>query len=433
MNYIYSVYQAIEDENYSYARIILEKNKHNADKLEYIKAKSVYAIRSGQSALAHQTLDVGLKLFPDDCDLLCNYAFLYENKGILRDALKMYKKAREVATELELKKQIDIALDKLRADALRPLNEKGHWDGDDFRPPAAISHIPCSPYYIVCPEWTNKSAGTRAMHYLCNILNNLGWEAYVTDTPSPKLKTPLLTPEIIKRHKETGRFPIAVHNENFLYYNSNPYDAPVVVRWLLFHLKKGEGWAPYSGDELLFHWIDMFKIKDKDSEPLIFDHIEHDIFYYDALTDKNRNGYCIYAKKYLLQNGNHIEKTVLENGIFLGQDTNLTKTQLADIFRKSKFLICYEISAICGEAALCGCPTFLIKSDYLESTMPNTHTYKPPIIGIIDESEVKNISDTNFDVRMFESQTKDFYKTKYRSIGRFIEKTQNAIIDFIKQ
>ncbi|MDR0958370.1 MAG: hypothetical protein LBM16_04090 [Clostridiales bacterium] len=437
MNYIYSVYQAIEDENYPFAGNILEKNKQNADKLEYIKAKSEYAISSGQLELAQETLDVGLKMFPDDFDLLCNYAFLYENKRFLCDAFITYKKAREAATELELKKQVDIILDKLRVDALRPLNEKGRWYDDDFRPPATISCIPSSPYYIVCPAWTSKSAGVRAMHFLCNILNNLGWEAYVTDTPSPKLNTPLLTPEIIQRHKKTGRFPIAVYNESFTGSNSNPYDAPVVVRWLLFHPKKGEGWAPYTGDELLFHWVDTYKIKDTDSEPLIFDNMEHDIFYYDALTDKNRNGYCIYAYKYLLENDeNDIEKTVFENGTFLGQKINMTKAQLSDILRKSKFLICYEISAICEEAALCGCPTFLIKSDYLESAISNMfedNMYKSYILGIIDESEVKNISDTNFDFRMFESQMKDWYKKKYKSVGRFIEKTQDAIIDFIKQ
>ena len=63
-----------------------------------------------------------------------------------------------------------------------------------------------APYYIVSPNFIQKSAGPRTLHYLCHTLNELGYEAYITsEICNPWLRTPKLTQEIKETHKKTGR------------------------------------------------------------------------------------------------------------------------------------------------------------------------------------------------------------------------------------
>ncbi|MFC6806047.1 hypothetical protein ACFQE2_10095 [Methylophaga thalassica] len=48
------------------------------------------------------------------------------------------------------------------------------------------------PFYIYAPDFSQKSAGIRALHYLCHGLNEMGREAYLvgTDIESETLRTP---------------------------------------------------------------------------------------------------------------------------------------------------------------------------------------------------------------------------------------------------
>ena len=73
---------------------------------------------------------------------------------------------------------------------------------------------PRRPFYIEAPSYRRTSAGIRVMHLLCHALNSVGEEAYVYPTETnPSLDTPIATPEIIERHRATGRQPIVVYPE----------------------------------------------------------------------------------------------------------------------------------------------------------------------------------------------------------------------------
>jgi len=57
-----------------------------------------------------------------------------------------------------------------------------------------------NPYYILAPRYHHSSAGVRSLHYLCHALNEFGCEAYLAPVSplNPALRTPCLTPEILK-------------------------------------------------------------------------------------------------------------------------------------------------------------------------------------------------------------------------------------------
>ncbi|MEI7429016.1 MAG: glycosyltransferase family 1 protein, partial [Betaproteobacteria bacterium] len=89
-----------------------------------------------------------------------------------------------------------------------------------------------SPYYILAPDFRHSSAGIRNLHYLCHVLNELGYEAYIAGakTTSIHLRTPLLDIRTAEQHFCSGKTPIAVYPEII---SGNPINTPVVARWLL--------------------------------------------------------------------------------------------------------------------------------------------------------------------------------------------------------
>ncbi len=110
-----------------------------------------------------------------------------------------------------------------------------------------------APYYIASPPFTQKTAGPRVLHYLCHILNELGYEAYITtDFHSAWLRTPLLTPDIREKHKQTNRTPIVIYPETI---TANPLNGVLVVRWLLNQAGHLGGEKKVRKNEMIFHLI----------------------------------------------------------------------------------------------------------------------------------------------------------------------------------
>jgi predicted O-linked N-acetylglucosamine transferase (SPINDLY family) len=319
---------------------------------------------------------------------------------------------------------------------------------EQTKPPLDFCESPHSPYYIGTPEFTQKSAGPRALHYLCHVLNELGYEAYITTSKTnPRLRTPLLTQDIIQKHKAADRIPVAVYPEVA---RGNPLQQPVIARWLLNKAGHLAGHKDFHPDELMFYWDKWVLNGETDAERLLVPTIDTSIFNHKNTTIEERKGFCYYAHKYL-KFGGKISEELKQNGISLCHDIPRSSEEISTILRTSKVLYCYEPSAITEEAAACGCPTIFISTGYLRQFNVNNYFSVPVIpedlrlipehlfdyFGVFTPSEfnidfshaqslhmalIDKYFDMEFVDRFFESTRTESLDT----IKNFIQKTQEA-------
>ncbi|MEY4591903.1 MAG: hypothetical protein RIR18_798 [Pseudomonadota bacterium] len=218
------------------------------------------------------------------------------------------------------------------------------------------------PFYIYAPSYRQSSAGIRALHYLCHILNELGEEAYLANAVSTPehLRTPMLTEEIVCRHFSSGRTPIAVYPEVF---GGNPLNTPLIARWLLN--KPGKvGQSIHIDETDLVFYFDQWSLPEGiKGQELFISTLDGGIFNNDANEfDNCRIGSCYYANKYYFSGGTILEEH--QQSTSLGQEVDLTSTEIAAILRRSQVLYCYEPSALISEAIACGCPVIFVRSPY---------------------------------------------------------------------
>jgi len=218
------------------------------------------------------------------------------------------------------------------------------------------------PYYISTGEYVQQSMGFKVPFHLCHVLNELGYEAYVTaGKPAPNLRTPLLNPDIIARHKAQGRETVAVYTEAMW---GNVLQGDIVVRWMLNKIGKEVNLIDYPTD--IFYYWDIAYSNADDSALLFLPHTDLAIYNAEGVDDSSREGFAYYAHKYVIYSGHKIPEAVRSNGISLCQDENLSSIEIADILKSVKFLICFEESALLSEASNCGCYTILIISECTE-------------------------------------------------------------------
>lgn len=211
-------------------------------------------------------------------------------------------------------------------------------------------------FYIGSPNYTDTSSGIKALHLLCDRLNNLGYEAYISATVvNPTLTTPILTRNLINIHKQQERLQIVIYPETQM---GNPLLIPNVVRYLLNtpnFFARTSWFGSFHKDELLLHYADAVAIPWIESDCLRIQTIDRSIF--NQLSNKekiNRLGYLVYS---------HRVKPDLEKipewckpFQVISMDDPKTPKQLAALYQKSEGLIVYERTMAVVEAMLCGCP-----------------------------------------------------------------------------
>ncbi len=259
------------------------------------------------------------------------------------------------------------------------------------------------------------------LHTLCHMLNELGYEAYITsEITSPWLRTPRLTPDIVQKHKATGRVPIAVYPEVV---KGNPFQVTVVARWILNQAGHLGGDNTFADSEILFYWDDWVLKGQAIADRLYFPSVDTRLFNAYGTTRQQRTGYCFYAHKYLAFGG-IISERLANNGINLCQSIPRSTDEIVQIFRQSKVLYCYEPSNIITEAYACGCPTVLIDTPYLRRF---SNLEKHQIITVaedqIDFAYAPEMPPTPDDIEL--TVATDGVEMR-RALMRFIERTQAA-------
>lgn len=216
-----------------------------------------------------------------------------------------------------------------------------------------------SPYFITTPSYTFTSSGVRTLHLLCHALNERGQKAYIiTDESTGYATNPHLnTPLILDYPQHLNFYSNNYVNPIFVYHNlikGNPLQGSKVVRYLL---------APagaYNGES-------VFGEKDQiwGSLPSIADNVlrlpvsDTSIFYDDK---RPRSGSCFYSHKY-----DNITKNKLLPITENSKKLEGTLHDLAETLRSSEVCYIYEVSSIMTEAALCGCPVILVRTDQFKT------------------------------------------------------------------
>jgi len=277
------------------------------------------------------------------------------------------------------------------------------------------------PYYIVTPEWVQHSMGARVTFHLCHILNELGYEAYVVaQNQAPNLRTPLLTKEIIERHKSENRPSIAIYTELMW---GNTLNADVVVRYITNRI------GMYGNDiidkeALYYYWCEGYST-DQNPNLLCFPTIDHKIFNDIGVNNSKRKGFAYYAHKYLAEGNGVIADRIKRNGISLCKDIPRTHKEIADILRSVKVLYLYEDSAVGGEAALCGCPVVLVKTDFFLGMESIFNCFD----AVIPENEINVESDYKSKKNPADGY-KELFANSSEYIRKFIQDTQGASLGY---
>ena len=228
------------------------------------------------------------------------------------------------------------------------------------------------PYYIVAPTYVRTSAGIRVLHLLCNALNRLGENAYLVIHPymgdphkgvHPYLDTPLLDAQRMLQHHEDGLCPITIYPETV---RGNPFDAPLVVRYLLNFPGLLGGDEHYPEDEVMWAYSEAIaQGVDGSCEVLFFPVSDPEQF--TPFPPQPRKGSCFYGAKYQAVHGGELFE-VTRDSVEITRDLpdSPTPAQIADLFRRSEVFYCYENSALAIEALLCECPVVFLPNPYLE-------------------------------------------------------------------
>lgn len=102
--------------------------------------------------------------------------------------------------------------------------------------------------------------------------------------------------------------------------------------------------------------------------------------------DTNRKLECYYSNKYYSKGG-FIPADIKQLCVSLCLDIPRSPEEIASILRNSRFLRCYEHTALVMEALMCGCPVLLMPSTYFNRKSWGANEL-PPGVGWADEEDV---------------------------------------------
>jgi hypothetical protein len=221
-------------------------------------------------------------------------------------------------------------------------------------------------FYIYAPAYTPLSSGIRVLYLLCDMLNKIGYESYVTAVYTDKeFCAPSLTPEIIKKHNNLGKLQVAIYPEIMM---DNPLQSKYVIRWLLNKpnnfLKNWLG--DFNEDEFIVHHDESFRPEWIKSHKQFIPHIDRSIFN-SKMTAMDRSGVIIYEHRNKINEEFLSDLHGINEKYYISSRMPLTPFECAKLYKKSTALIVAERTAAHAEAGLCGCPTIFIDNEKFDS------------------------------------------------------------------
>jgi hypothetical protein len=283
------------------------------------------------------------------------------------------------------------------------------------------------PYYIVAPGFTRYSAGVRVLHTLCHLLNLMGQSAFV-HSPSTnfELNTPLLTQDIVNYHYRLGNTPITIYPEIL---SGNPCNAEFCVRYLLNFAGALGGPKLYPQDDYIVSFSrDIQNHYPNPSRLICIPTSDPDV--YNRIGEPGmRDKECYYINK-RLASGMPLKSPPQPSWIRVptARDANqLSREELAMLYRSAKRLYIYEVSSVALDAILCGCPVVLMKedleTDWMQveeladdgialSNTPHEIQRAEQTVGKVFENYCKWFQSTGDQIEVFIDETQAIAKTK---------------------
>lgn len=274
------------------------------------------------------------------------------------------------------------------------------------------------PYLIVSHDYTRLSAGVRALHRLCHVLNEIGCEAFVTSgVVNPNWNTPTATPTIIENVAQHG---IVVYPETD---EGNPLNAKRVVRYLLNRPGLIRGSGELEPGEMHFAYCGLLREFVPDDHILTVPVVDREVFRNHPVQD--RYGAAMWTGRGKLVDVAPIPQT--EGTTEITFDWPKTAKELADLFRRSELFYTYQnYTALTIEARLCDCPVVVIPNelytwdDFITGQpggvagmmLWNRHDMWDNILGLIRARRTIHnfMSRYAHDIRKFEEQLARFVK-----------------------
>jgi len=201
-------------------------------------------------------------------------------------------------------------------------------------------------YLIWSYDYSHASAGQKVLHRLAHELRLIGEEAYVGPwATNPEWDTPHIPFDLttISEGEWCAVYPEIVPG--------NPWDAPVVARWVLNSPGLLGGDPEYPDSEIVFSYSPTFS----DAQPLYLPAVELDIY-----TDRHepRQGSAVYV-------GKGIEDQAILGATRITLEMREDRHALADVLNRVSLLYSFDaVSGMNDIARLCGCRVEILSDRY---------------------------------------------------------------------
>jgi hypothetical protein len=213
---------------------------------------------------------------------------------------------------------------------------------------------------ITTPSYNPSIGGAITLHRLCDILNDIGYDAYLTTT----LKLNGQTEYFILNDKYNTKIAteIDIENDIIIYPEiepGNPFECKNVVRYILnkFHLPEYDNTiSTWGGKDYWLYYHDLFYDNLKDKNILTILDSKLDLFK-DYKIDRNIESCHTYRKR------SHERDIIVpihpQDSIEIGFNT--PDNTLIEIFNKCKRFYSYDTETYLSTlAALCGCESVIV-------------------------------------------------------------------------
>jgi hypothetical protein len=270
------------------------------------------------------------------------------------------------------------------------------------------------PYLIVSPGYASCCGGIRALYRLCHLLNEKGFDAYITggyttDEGYNKCKNLRgLSPDQLKDFQRDG---IVVYPDIV---QGNPLSFTTVVRWWLGITQ------PAPEHEIVFSYMENQRTLASAKYNLGVWHIED---YFKLPENNDRENVCFTVHK-----GTSVPRIPETKGA-IEIAHQFPRRDLSDLFKSSQMFYSYDdLTMLSVESRLCGCPVKIVGYTNMteESIKQNPFTnYGVSLPG-------KPIHQMEEELPLFKNAYDALLKKSDKEVDDFIQITQSYHMPYVE-
>ena len=228
---------------------------------------------------------------------------------------------------------------------------------------------------------------------------------------------PYLTAAQVLNDYTAGVNPITIYPETI---GSNIFGSPVSYEYLL-NFKKALRQGEAESKMMTIAYSEVIRRLTPGCQQTLFIPTSDSDFFSPSDDQERSRDVYFYAAKYQLLTGKKPE--LPEPAIEIqrtGPDAP-DREALRDIYRRAKRIYVFENSAVANEAALCGCPVVLMRSDFFQNNITEVEL---GMQGMTWNADAASISEESRRVDGFRRVYLDSYNLSARQLQVFLEASQ---------